>query len=40
VLSHDGSNAEATEALELAAEEAERYGVAHLAELARSRVPS
>jgi class 3 adenylate cyclase/tetratricopeptide (TPR) repeat protein len=40
VLSHDGSNAEATEALELAAKEAERYGVAHLAELARSRVPS
>ncbi|MGI9019521.1 MAG: adenylate/guanylate cyclase domain-containing protein [Solirubrobacterales bacterium] len=32
--------AEATAALELAAEEAERYGVAHLARLARDSVPS
>ena len=40
VLAHDGNGAEASDALELAAIEAERLGVAHLAELARSAVPS
>ena len=40
VLAHDGQIEASAEALELAAEEAERYGVAHLAQLARDAVPS